>query len=661
MKTYLPRPFASLARSLRPAGPTSSASFEDLRPQHALQAQLRSIIQASASPRPAGPAIFDHNQPAAHTPVVQREGPFDMKGGSMQERLGKQYHSQEIVLKQEEDYSGPPFTTVGFEYEFAQFDFKHAPDSPLHEVTHLELAQSVHPMPFTHLPFTVETDASNAIELVTPPFLIETIGHHPLPNPQVLADFNQAMKGELSNLAQKGHIPSGTPPKKSTSLADKTFNGLLKGLSALTSFEFRPKSPIQIGSSNINPTTPSASTTPLPQPDLLKLATDSITKFDGRGGTTKGTINEQINFATDAYLYDRLRQLPPKEKKSDLAEAFSTLENKLWEQIQKYTTLAPLPDHLRIFLKETARTLSQSAAVPAIQYVEKAKAAIFTDLLPTARYRPNLNKYKGKGKEAGLFNQAADIRSHVKDVDGIWLKDTLYSFAFGLFHTPQDYKDVVDILTQLKANVASIPFPPILVLPLPDLKISPRRFYQQELERNIDILLAYFTSFRNQIPDAYPLPDLPVPFGGHNLDLPGSRHDTLLHPSKVNYLPLFRGTHLHVAEVRDESIERLTSLAEHFSDLIQLLDTHPHKTDKDDRDLQAPLLSFGTRYTHEEIAWVWQRPLQEVDEFLAYDFTSPAPPKTAAPLPLKIPAESPQASAPHSQTSSEPSIEEPAK
>ena len=39
-------------------------------------------------------------------------------------------------------------------------------------------------MPYTKLPFELETDASNEVELVTPPFLLQTINDRdPVPNP----------------------------------------------------------------------------------------------------------------------------------------------------------------------------------------------------------------------------------------------------------------------------------------------------------------------------------------------------------------------------------------------------------------------------------------------------------------------------------------------
>ena len=61
-----------------------------------------------------------------------------------------------------------PFTTVGFEHEFCGHT------GPLQGISHLTVAKAEPPLPYTGLPFEVETDAANVLELVTPPFLLPT-------------------------------------------------------------------------------------------------------------------------------------------------------------------------------------------------------------------------------------------------------------------------------------------------------------------------------------------------------------------------------------------------------------------------------------------------------------------------------------------------------
>ncbi|MDQ7809781.1 hypothetical protein Q5425_39160 [Amycolatopsis sp. A133] len=75
----------------------------------------------------------------------------------------EQEQKQHAVLEGQER---EPFTTVGFEHEFCGHE------GPLQGVSHLTVATADQPLPYTNLSFAVETDAANVFELVTPPFLL---------------------------------------------------------------------------------------------------------------------------------------------------------------------------------------------------------------------------------------------------------------------------------------------------------------------------------------------------------------------------------------------------------------------------------------------------------------------------------------------------------
>lgn len=444
--------------------------------------------------------------------------------------------------------------------------------------------------------------------------------------------------------------------------SDKSVGGLLQGLSVLTGFPFRPVTSLAIGSANINPSTPSVMTDPLNASEFLGLKTDSITKFDPRG--KKGTISAQINIATNSYVYDRLRAMRQRGSKSDIDRAFSSFEKEL-ERCMGFVDLSHLPENMRIFLRETIRTLSQSAAIPAIQYVEKAKAEIFEELKASSQHHQSRNKYaKGAGK--GYFERAADIRSHVKDVDGIWLKDTLFSFALGLLHTPEEYRQVVGILTRLNEHKGAIRIPGILLLPTTQSELSPTMFYQEKLGESIELLIRYFTPYTRQVHDVYSLDDVPIPFGGHVPGLPGARHDTLIHPDKVNRIPPFHYTRLHVAEIRSDGVERLVELTHHLYPLIDAVDTNPLKTLNDQIRLQSQLKAFvdDKVYTLGDIAWALNKNVDQIQRFLNCDFpakksshrtsaasaaapaapaaSAPAPSVSASPAPSVSPSVSPK-------------------
>ena len=90
---------------------------------------------------------------------------------------------------------GKPFTTVGFEHEFGQLNDE---GSVLHNLTHLELAKSEN-FGYSGLPFSLETDASDAIELVSPPFIMET-NEQGVPATKDVVDADRLMKTGLSGL-----------------------------------------------------------------------------------------------------------------------------------------------------------------------------------------------------------------------------------------------------------------------------------------------------------------------------------------------------------------------------------------------------------------------------------------------------------------------------
>jgi len=90
-------------------------------------------------------------------------------------------------LGDDHDWKQKRFTTVGFEHEFAGLETP----NPLQDITHAELAKSTPPMPYTGLPFILETDSKSTLELVSPPFLLETLLNRPIPFP---ADVKKAEK-----------------------------------------------------------------------------------------------------------------------------------------------------------------------------------------------------------------------------------------------------------------------------------------------------------------------------------------------------------------------------------------------------------------------------------------------------------------------------------
>jgi hypothetical protein len=98
-----------------------------------------------------------------------------------------------------EEQEVEPFTTVGFEAEFIE----HYDNSPLVGISHLELAESKTPaMSYTGIPFKLETDAADVIELVTPPFLMRTKLDAPIPNGDDITKLDTRLRTWLEKITQ---------------------------------------------------------------------------------------------------------------------------------------------------------------------------------------------------------------------------------------------------------------------------------------------------------------------------------------------------------------------------------------------------------------------------------------------------------------------------
>lgn len=631
---------------------------------------------------------------ARRSPVIQRKEPFDMSEASVREMVAAQKNEQDNVFH----FLHIPFTTVGFEYEFAQFDFSADPRNPLKDVTHLELIRSEETMPFSNLPFSLETDARDTIELVTPPFLIRTVGNRPIPDPAIVRHVNEQMKTELLPIAgnkaptdtarsRKAPAPSrqvsSGKKKEAPAAAEEPtlrFHDLLSNVIAMTGFRFPPLADIRMKSTNINAGTPTGGLSPVPSASVSPIpgseagaATSSSTPSSRPSGAADteesvriippslfkdlkikpsskpedgSPISEQINIATDAFAYDALKSSGGMPGLTD--GDVGALENQLKSVIQSLLADLPaaLPDTapktaasnanprkkppfegllppLQIFLNELARNLSQCVAVPAISYVEKAKQKLF-EALPD--YSLPQNKTRRRSplslKELDLLEAQANLRSHVKDVDDVWLKDTLVSFALGLFRQPEEYELVIRLLIQLGERLNDLPFPSFQSDTFKQIFPSPRSILPL-LQNSIQQLIPLFEAQRDTLlgqigmspfpfvsPElkqelrtrSYPFPAQSVPFGEHALYLPGVRHDTFIHPANVNRIPSFSFRWLHVVEIRKNSIERLEKLAAEEKDRMDSLKKIPWKELKGEplRQQINTLIATGI-YTVEDI------------------------------------------------------------
>ncbi|MCK6585971.1 MAG: DUF4157 domain-containing protein [Polyangiaceae bacterium] len=221
--------------------------------------------------------------------------------------------SNEVIPSDDKQY-----TTVGFEHEFGEMR-----SGPLRGVTHLELAESEDGMPYTGIPFILETDAQNAIELVSPPFLIETLPDSPIPDADDVHAVDSLFKTTLVNYVQNAG----------------TLGGLLGQFRVNAGIMFNVPNTLQIGRKNMTQNT---------SPDiynnkmgLLGSDTTSISALEALqiqvGTTTKGLnfgedyhVSTHVNFAADAETYDDLQE-QYKDSGDVHRAAFAAVESQLRE------------------------------------------------------------------------------------------------------------------------------------------------------------------------------------------------------------------------------------------------------------------------------------------------------------------------------------------
>jgi hypothetical protein len=188
------------------------------------------------------------------------------------------------------------YTTVGFEHEFGEMK-----DGPLTGVTHLELAESTLKMPYTGIPFFIETDASNALELVSPPFLIETLPDSPVPDADDVQAVDELFKTALAGIAQQAGTMSGMIHLFETDAGlvfemPQTLQVERKNITQNTKMNIYNNKVLGMGSDK----------TQVPRLDVMRIGVGTTTKCGNAQEAFH--IQTHVNFAADAETYDDLQE-----------------------------------------------------------------------------------------------------------------------------------------------------------------------------------------------------------------------------------------------------------------------------------------------------------------------------------------------------------------
>jgi len=252
------------------------------------------------------------NSPDTPSPVVQRNTTSTIQrtvnATNFTELVKEQEEFQTLVKETPGDFAGK-VTTAGFEYEFAEMT-----DGPLRGVSHAEVGKATKGMPYTGIPFILETDASNALELVTPPFLLDTIADDkPIPDPDEVQTVNEIIEPTV-----QGYAASGLTIRE---LASKLGSH---------GIPFELFDTVSLERGNMTPNTP----------DEVDRRT-TITK-SSVGDTILGTLKKggdtHVNFATDAQTYVEMQEDYEDEhhyeQTDNFANVFLEIERDIKDMIQ---------------------------------------------------------------------------------------------------------------------------------------------------------------------------------------------------------------------------------------------------------------------------------------------------------------------------------------
>ena len=348
-------------------------------------------------PLPRGP-VFP--QPVGPTVQLTKEeiDQYDMiKGLSFKDLIDYQRDFQLKVINDPEPFK-EELTTVGFEHEFAQSDGQW-----LKGISHLTLTRSTSPiMAVTGLPFVLETDANSALELVSPPFLLQTEKGRPFPKQKLVDKVDEIMSSRLKKLAQEASDLSDLVAR---------FRGL--------GIRFEPLSVPVFHATHISPATDPAMINDFKHNRVSKETIEQIPVLESK--KNDGRKFSQVNVATDI------------ESAFFMDPALNHIDTLHYETMQKHLVskaILALDDrvvdkNMVYFLHSLAKVLLSQLAVWPLRKLREHQDEQFK------------NPRKRGDKTIEKWWQFAIQTSFIKDVTGIWIKDSIINIGLGVLSVEQ--------------------------------------------------------------------------------------------------------------------------------------------------------------------------------------------------------------------------------
>ena len=434
-------------------------------------------------------------------------------------------------------------TTVGFEHEFASMI-----ESPLKGVSHLELAKSKEVMPLTGIPFILETDASDSLELVSPPFLLPTVGARPLPHPEITGQVDMQIQKTLQSAIGK---KIGVEIQSFSSLLDQLQYGL--------GVEFRLKNKTEIQAGNLSDRATVESLRgfagngklTLKPRDIKAIVVGASAKVEAvrqdllRQGKDVSHLDHgsfpQLNFATDVSTIALFENAENDKATNKKVIKFKKEEDHLASELKKPRRGSAKLD---LFYTQMIRKLAGLYAVPAQGYLRFFQGKLFDYIMQGKNDDAELRRIKE------YIYYFARYVSNVKDTEVIWVKDHIVSMAVAL--EAADRRRILSSLCRfLKGNSSFW---------------RPRGEYREQYVRAVqktikfiifDLKLADIREIKNSeriMEIKAEKPDIEGMYA-HDLTKGGARQDTYPDPKAVQQPELWPGRRLHVAEIRHGNTE----------------------------------------------------------------------------------------------------------
>jgi len=439
-------------------------------------------------------------------------------------------------------YLDKSLTTCGFEFEFLQT----TEDSVLAGLSHVELASSKDVFGHTGLPFKVETDSACEMELITPPFMIPTIGRGSLPHPDLLDIIN--------NKFTKGLLPlqlGANKLSKENDEKNKGIPGLLNLLANLLGVNMK-LNPDIINIQNVSYNIGKKGKEVIRDKEG-KLSMNDLSKIEFKEKNEKYKeknidIASQINFSASAQMLGIM--LSRTKLKED--QEFHGLYTEWYAYLLKKAPDLPI-DYIELMLQKLVSL-----------YVVPMQGALLDELKNL--YGIIQKDDKMPSEEKLEWAQMCAMRiSYVKDVKPLWVKDDLSNIT-------QSYLDDDKVKNSMKDfTIDDFPYEALdnslLTRLWPDAAKEVNKAYKKNCSSAFG-LVRYVC--KNPYPET---PQKKIKFLEHSSDKIGARQDTYLY---LNEKTNAKGSdRRYVGEIRDGKTDTLHEMAK----LVKMMEEANYEED----------------------------------------------------------------------------------